>query len=185
MIITWREHAARVTLLAFALATVISFPVYASPFGQGKFGEDVPFGSITSLAINLGGNVLLDLNPDGSSLRGSGSHTITVTSTDVVGYQLFARSNGSSDMVNSNGAIIPASGNGSPAPLSLNSWGYNLDASSNYRGMSTTPTLIKDTSGPAKGGDNTTVTYGAFTDATQDSGDYTTSVTYTVVAENQ
>ncbi|MGB4759148.1 MAG: hypothetical protein WBP26_03755 [Candidatus Saccharimonadales bacterium] len=175
----------RIIVVAVALASLSSVPVQASPFGQGVFGADVPFGSITSLAINLGGNVSLTLNPDGSNLRGDGSHTITVTSTDVVGYQLFARSNGSSDMVNSGGAIIPASSNGSFALLSLNSWGYNLDASSDYRGMSNTPTLIKDTSGPAKSGDNTTVTYGAFTDSTQESGAYTTSVTYTVVAENQ
>lgn len=180
-----RQSIRRTVVVAMIVAGLSSVPASASPFGQGVFGADVPFGSITSLAINLGGNVSLALNPDGSNLRGSGSHTITVTSTDVVGYQLFARSNGSSDMVNSNGAVIPASSNGSFAPLSVGSWGYNLDASNNYRGMSTTPTLLKDTSGPAKGGDNTTVTYGAFTDSTQDSGSYTTSVIYTVVAENQ
>lgn len=181
----WRGQLKRIALTGLVVASLSSVPGYASPFGQGVFGADVPFGSLTSLAINLGGDVSLSLNPDAGNLRGSGSHTITVTSNDVVGYQLFARSNGSSDMSNGDGGIIPASNNGSPAALGINTWGYNLDASNNYKGMTTTPSLLKDTSGPAKNGDNTTVTYGAFTDNTQASGAYTTSVIYTVVAENQ
>lgn len=176
----------RMLVVALACFALVLLPasVSASPFGQGVFGADVPFGSMTSLGINLGGNVSLALAPSGPNLSGTGSHTITVTSTDVVGYQLFARSSGSSDMV-SGSATIPASGNSSPAPLSVNSWGYNTDGSSDFIGMTPIPYLIKDTTGPAKTGDNTTVTYGALTDASQAAGEYTTSVTYTVVAENQ
>ncbi|MEJ0072707.1 MAG: hypothetical protein WDN27_01285 [Candidatus Saccharibacteria bacterium] len=57
--------------------------VAASPFGQGVFGAHVPFGSLTSLSISLGGNVALTLTPSGPNFVGSGSHTLTVTSTDV------------------------------------------------------------------------------------------------------
>lgn len=179
-----RNPRTPIVVLACVLFLTFSASVSASPFGQGKFGADVPFGSMTSLGINLGGNVSMILALSGSNLTGTGSHTITVTSTDVVGYQLFARSSGSSNMVNGS-AVIPASSNGTPATLALNTWGYNTDGSANFIGMKPNPYLIKDTSGPAKTGDNTTVTYGAFTDATQAAGKYTTSVTYTVVAENQ
>lgn len=173
-----------VAFLALSISLLTSPFAAASPFGQGVFGADVPFGSLTSLAINLGNNVSLTLNPDGANFRGSGSHTITVTSTDVVGYQLFVRSSGSTSMTNGS-ATIPASGNGSPAALAVNSWGFNTDGGSNFRGITTTPYLIKDTSGPSKNGDTTTVTYGALTDGTQAAGKYTTTVIYTAVAENQ
>ena len=169
---------------ALVVASSVSSIANASPFGQGVFGADVPFGSITSLAIDLGGNVSLNLVPDSGNLRGSGSHTVTVTSTDVVGYQLFVRSTASANLVNGSSSI-GASGNSTPSALSLNSWGFNTDGSTNFIGMTTTPYLIKDTTGPSKNGDSTTVTYGAYTSSTQPAGVYTTSVTYTAVAENQ
>lgn len=170
----------------FAIVVVCSTAptASASPFGQGVFGADVPFGSITSLSINLGGNVTLGLAPDSGNLRGTGSHTVTVTSTDVVGYQLFVRSTSTTNLVN--GAnTIPTSVNTTPAPLALGSWGFNTDASTNFVGMTTTPYLLKDTTGPSKNGDSTVVTYSAYTSRTQPAGTYTTSVTYTAVAENQ
>ena len=166
------------------LACSLAPTAYASPFGQGIFGADVPFGSITSLSINLGGNVSLNLAPDSGNLRGTGSHTITVTSTDVVGYQLFVRSTGSTNLT-SGSSTIPASVNSTPGALATGSWGFNTDASTDFVGMTTTPYLIKDTTGPSKNGDSTTVTYSAYTSSTQPAGTYTTSVTYTAVAENQ
>lgn len=157
----------------------------ASPFGQGKFGADVPFGSMTSLSINLGGDVALSLTPSGSTFSGTGSHTVTVTSTDVVGYYLYAHTTGSTSMTNGT-ATIPASSNTSDAPLSVGTWGYNTTGSTtNFSGMSATSTQIKDASGPFKNGDPTTVTYGALTSNTQAAGNYTVAITYTAVAKNQ
>ncbi len=169
--------------LVLLCSIMLQQPAQASPFGQGVFGADVPFGSATSMSIALGGNVSMNLTQSGSNLTGTGSHTLTVTSTDVVGYKLYAYSPSSTTMTNGSNTI-PASGNGSPAPLSVNSWGYNTDGSSNFVGMLTTPTLIKDTTGPFKNGDNTTVTYGALTNITKGAGDYTVNVVYTVAAEN-
>lgn len=175
----------RVMVLATVLLTCSFAPTaYASPFGQGVFGADVPFGSITSLSINLGGNVSLSLAPDSGNLRGTGSHTITVTSTDVVGYQLFVRSTGSTNLTSGSSTIL-ASVNSTPGPLAIGSWGFNTDASTNFVGMTTSPYLIKDTTGPSKNGDSTTVTYSAYTTNSQPAGTYTTSVTYTAIAENQ
>lgn len=168
-------------------AMIVAAPsVLASPFGQGVFGADVPFGSATSLAINVGGDVNLSLAPDGGNLSGTGSHVVTVTSTDVVGYRLYAYADGVTDLTGPGSATIPASGNISAAPLSVNSWGFNTTGSTtNFIGLGLTPQMIKDADGPFKNGDNTTVTYGALTNTSQDAGAYTATVVYTVVAENQ
>jgi hypothetical protein len=154
----------------------------ASPFGQGLFGAHVLFGSVTSLAISLGSNPTLSLTPSGSNFVGSGSHTITVTSNDVVGYSLYMYAADSTAMSGS-GSNIPASGNSSAAPLAVNTWGYNTDGSSNYLGLTTTPTLFKTATGPYESGDNTTVTYGVITNITKPAGSYAVSVTYTAVAK--
>jgi len=153
----------------------------ASPFGEGKFGADVPFGSQTSLSIALGGNVSLNLAPSGGNFVAQSSHTITVTSTDVVGYSLYIYSVGSTAMTNGSGSI-PASGNTTAGPLAVNTWGYNTNGSTNYLGMTTVPALFKTATGPYKSGDNTTVTYGVLTDITKGAGSYNVSVTYTAVA---
>lgn len=163
-------------------ALMIQQPVKASPFGQGVFGADVPFGSSTSLSIALGGNVSVNLTPSGGNFTGTGSHVLTVTTTDVVGYRLYAYSPTTNTMTNGSDTI-PASGNTTGAALSINSWGYNTDGTSNFIGMLTTPSLIKDANGPYKSGDNTTITYSAFTDITKGAGAYTVGVVYTAVAK--
>jgi hypothetical protein len=160
-------------------------PVGASPFGQGVFGADVPFGSMTSISINVGGDVGLALAPNGGNLSGSNTHTVTVTSTDVVGYYLYAHTTGSTAMINGS-ASIAASGNSSAGPLSVGTWGYNTtESTSNFLGMSATNVLLKDAAGPFKSGDPTNVTYGALVSNTQDAGNYTIGITYTTVAKNQ
>ncbi len=172
-------------VLCLGILTLISMPVSASPFGQGVFGADVPFGSMTSISINLGGDVALSLAPSGGNFSGNNSHTVTVTSTDVVGYYLYAHTTGSMAMTNGS-ASIPASGNGSPAPLSVGSWGYNTTGStSDFLGMNASSVLLRDASGPFKSGDPTPVTYGALVSNTQEAGSYSLGVTYTAVAKNQ
>lgn len=164
---------------------VWSLPTHASPFGHGVFGADVPFGSATSIAINLGGNVSLDLVADGPNFSDSSSHVVTVTSTDVVGHLLYLHTTGTTNMVNGS-ATIPASGNSSPNPLTASSWGYNTTGSTtNFLGMGATSQLIKDAAGPYKNGDPVTVTYGALVSNTQAAGNYSVAVTYTAVAKNQ
>jgi hypothetical protein len=157
----------------------------ASPFGQGVFGADVPFGSATSISINLSGNVPITLAPSGGNFTGTGSHVVTVTSTDVVGYYLYAHTTSGTSMTNG-AASIPASSNNSAAPLSVGSWGYNTTGSTtNFLGMPASSVVIKDATGPYKSGDPTTVTYGALTSGTQEAGTYNVAVTYTAVAKNQ
>ena len=169
-----------VIVLLFAAQTA-----HASPFGQGVFGANVPFGSATSLTINLGSDVNIALSPSGATLAGTGAHTVTVTSTDVVGYYLYAHTTGTTNMT-SGSATIPASSNSSDAPLATNTWGYNTTGSTtNFSGMPATNVLIKHGSGPFTSGDSTTVTYGALVDSTVPAGTYSVAVTYTAVAQDQ
>jgi hypothetical protein len=173
----------RPILLLCALCMVLSFAptVAASPFGEGVFGAHVPFGSLTSLTISLGSNVSISMTPSGSTFVGSGSHTINVTSTDVVGYSLYIYDGSGTNMVNG-ASTIPASSNGSAAALTTNTWGYNIDGSSNYLGVTSYPVVLKTAIGPYESGDSTTVTYGVLTDLTKSNGNYTNTVTYTAVA---
>ena len=170
------------------LALILFLPSHhaaASPFGWGAFGANVPFGSATSLSISLSGNVTVPLSVNGATFSGMGSNSVIVTSTDVVGYLLYAHTTGSSDLV-STGASIPASSNTVAGPLAVGTWGYNTTGSTtNFLGMASTSSLLKDATGPFENGDTTTVTYGALAGATQAAGTYSVAVTYTAVAKGQ
>lgn len=180
-----RERGIVMALLFVMCLFLPSMTAHAQPFGQGLFGADVPFGSATSISINLGSDVPLSLSPSGSNFSGTGSHTVTITSTDVVGYYLYAHATTTGNMTNGS-ATIPASSNTSDVPLSVGTWGYNTTGSpTNFSGMGTTSVLLKDASGPYKNGDPTTITYGANVSNTQPAGTYTIGVTYTAVAKNQ
>jgi hypothetical protein len=179
------NRVVRIGVVSAAMLLLFPSITFASPFGQGKFGADVPFGSATSISIDLGGDVQLALAPDGDNFSGTQSHVVTVTSTDVVGYYLYAHTNGGTSMTNG-GASIPASSNSSASPLAVGSWGYNLSGSAtNFLGLGGTSTLLVDANGPYKNGNPTTVTYGALVGPTQEAGTYSVAVTYTAVAKNQ
>lgn len=166
------------------LITSTAQPVLASPFGQGTFGANVPFGSSTSLSINVGSNASLALSPSGNTFSGTGTSTVTVTSTDVVGYYLYVHTTNASAMTNGS-ATIAASGNSSAGPLSVGTWGYNTTGSTtNFLGMTPASSLLKDASGPFENGDATTVTYGALVSNTQAAGNYSAGVTYVAAAKN-
>lgn len=81
------------------------------------------------------------------------------------------------------GDVLPTSGNVSPAPLAVNTWGYNTDGSSNFIGSSLSDTLIRSLAGPASSGDITTVTYGVKVDLAKPAGNYTTAIIYTAVPD--
>lgn len=180
----------RVLLVGAVAAVVVGASLYVRPaaasgFGEGLFGANVPFGSLTSISIALGGNVSISLTPSGSTFTGTGSHTVTVTSTDVIGYMLYVHPTSSTDMIlPGGGATIPASGNSTAAPLATGTWGYNTDGSGNFLGMPSAGALLKNATGPFTSGDATTVTYGALAPATQPAGSYSIPITYTVVAKS-
>jgi hypothetical protein len=176
----------RLNLVVVGLLFVLSFSgiTYASPYGQGVYSAQVPYGSQTSLSINIGSNVSFNLVPSGLNYAASGSQTITVISTNVVGYQLYIYDPTSTSMVNGS-STIPASSNITEAALSVNSWGYNSDGSSNYIGLTTIPKPLASYSGPYETGNNTTVNYGVLVSATQPAGSYTASVYITAIGLNE
>lgn len=156
--------------------------VHASSYNQGKYNENVPYGSATYIAISTDGDVSLAVTPTSSGSQVTGTSTVTVTSTDVVGHKLYLRSEPSTDMDNLVD-VLPTSGNVSPAPLAINTWGYNTDGSNNFVGSSLTDTLIRSLTGPAMYGDITTITYGVKVDLAKPAGNYTTSIVYTAVPD--
>jgi hypothetical protein len=176
----------RLGLAGLSLLCILSFSgvSYASPYGQGNYGADVPYGSQTSLSINVGSNVSFSLTPSGSNYSATGSQTITVYSTNVVGYQLYIYSPTNTSMVNGSNTI-PASANSSEAALTVNTWGYNSDGSSNYIGITNQPTLLGNFTGPSETGSTTTVNYGVLVSSTQAAGQYSATVVITAVGLNQ
>lgn len=178
-----RRHLSFLVLLAVT-SFFIQHTATASPFGMGVFGADVPFGAMTTIGISLDTSPSMTLTPSGPNFSGSGSHTVTVTSTDVVGYKLYVNATSTTSL--SNGTdTIPASANGSPSALSVNSWGYNTSGSStSFKGMTLSQVEIKSMTGPYKSGDNTAVTYGALIDNSKSSGTYTVDITYTAIGQS-
>lgn len=163
------------------VGVLVSVPAFASPYGVGKYGADVPYGKDTSITISAS-NVVVSAAPGASGQLSTATAPVTVYSTDVTGYKLYVNALSSTDLT-STGGTIPASGNVSAAPLVVNTWGYNTDATTNFLGMTTSMALIKNLVGPSRLGDTTTVTYGIYVDNNTQAGSYTTTVLYTAVPQ--
>lgn len=172
-----------ITFFAIIIASLAITEVsYAQPYGKGVYGANVPYGSQTSLSISTNGNVNIPITPTSTGVSASGSSQVTVSSTDVMGYKLYIRALNSTNMDNL-GTPLPASANGSPAPLAINTWGYNTDASSNFTGISLSDVLIHSKTGPISGGEATNVTFGIKLDLAKPAGNFVASVIYTAVPQ--
>lgn len=154
----------------------------AQPYGVGTYNSILPYGNQTSLSISTDGNVSITVTPTLGGELSKASSTVTVSSTDIIGYKLYIRA--LSNTYLSNGSMqIPASENETPQPLDVNTWGYNIDSSDNFFGITNSDVLIKSTSGPALIGENTTVTYGLKVDMSKGAGGYSAGVVYTAVPQ--
>lgn len=178
-----------ITILSFSAAVILLIAitplVSAQPYGKGKYNENVPYGDETSLSIATASNVYIsNITPVLGGTTGTGTSNVTVTSTDVIGFKLYVRSLTSTDM-NNLGAVIPTSANtfGSPGALAVNTWGYNINGSSNYAGMTLGDVEVKSVTTPAASGNLTTFTYGMRVDLLKPAGNYTTAVVYTAVPQ--
>ena len=169
------------TILTVLLSLFVPSTSYAQPYGKGIYNADVPYGNQTSLSISTDGNVEIPITPTSSGASASGTSQVTVSSTDVMGYKLYIRALDNTYMDNL-GDQLPASANGSPAPLAINTWGYNTDASSNFVGITLSDVLIRSNSSPVTS-EITTVTYGISLDMAKPAGNYTASVVYTAVPQ--
>lgn len=172
-----------VVMLTIAAFCTFSGSAMAQPYGKGVYGANVPYGSQTSLSISTSGNVSIQVTPTDAGVVGTGSNTVTVTSTDVVGYSLYIRALSSSAMVNGP-ASLPASANISNLPLAVNTWGYNTVGSpTDFTGITTSNVLVKSATGPYSSGDQTTFTYGVKVDNAKPAGNYVGSVVYTAAPQ--
>lgn len=147
------------------------------------------------------GTVNLAINPTAAGSYTSASDTVTAGTNSATGYQLqisaatTALTNGGNTIVAS--SLTPATA----GPLTVNKWGYRVDngagtfgagttsaqtdaaslTSTLWAGVTSSAVTIKSTSS-ANSADVTTVWYGASADFTKPNGTYTTSVTYTGLA---
>lgn len=176
-----RGHLATAVLMMLGYL-LLQQPAYASPFGQGDFGDST-FGSLTSLSMSFSSDVIISLSLNGGVYEGHGSHNVTVTTNSAPGYRLYVHSPVNSNMTLAGGGdTLTASNNASPAALASNTWGFNTSGSStNFQGILTTPTQIKITSEPYTSGDITSVTYGAKASTIKSAGRYTANVVYTAI----
>lgn len=156
--------------------------LYAQPYDVGVYNADVPYGGGTGISITTSGDVSVAVSPSDGGTLASSSSNITVTSSDVVGYKLYLRALGGMAL-SDGGNDIPASGNITPGALTSGTWGYNIDNSTNFVGITGSDVLLKDANGPFTTGDITTVYYGVKTDYSTPAGTYNTAVIYTVVPE--
>jgi hypothetical protein len=171
-----------VTLLTTIISLSTGSICLAQPYGKGLYDINIPYGSQTSLSISTNGNVNIPITPTSAGVSASGSSQVTVTSTDVTGYKLYIRALSDTNMENL-GTPLPASANGTPAALAMDTWGYNTDASSNFAGITLADVLIHSTTGPMKTGEITTVTYGMKLDLAKPAGNYVAQVIYTAVPQ--
>lgn len=154
----------------------------AQPYGKGLYDADVPYGSQTALSIATNGNINIPVTPASGGALATGTSVVTVTTTDVKGYKLYVRAVSNTNMMNG-GTSLPASANGAPAALAVNTWGYNTDASTNFTGITLSDTLIRSITTPARLGDVTNVTFGMNLDMLKPIGNYSTTVIYTAVPQ--
>jgi len=161
---------------------LLPLPALAQPYGVGLYNANVPYGGQTSLTIATNGNITIPITPSDNGTLGTGTSTVTVTSADATGFKLYIRAVTATNLSQS-ADTIPASANGSPAALAVNTWGYNTDASANFVGISLTDGLIRNATGPYTAGDITTVTYGVNIDNSKASGSYSRTIMYTAVPQ--
>jgi hypothetical protein len=180
-----------ITIFALAIisALTISTVSFAQPYGKGLYGI-IKYGSETSLTIStdaVGGNVAIPtITPIVGGALGTADNTVTITSTDVIGYKLYIRALTSTDM-NNLGTPLPTTlniyENPATAPLDVNTWGYNVNGSIiNFCKMTLIDQLIRSTTTPVTA-ENTTITYGMKIDMAKPAGNYSVGVVYTAVPQ--
>ncbi|MBR3135124.1 hypothetical protein IKG54_00970, partial [Candidatus Saccharibacteria bacterium] len=161
-----------------------------------------------TVSISSAGTLGVNITPTSSGVVNTAVDNVNIYTNTPNGYQLYLNStSGSTDIYNNN--VLDESGNldpnlpsstntnhfiattgtkSSPVTLSSNSWGYSLSSnpttfSKVETSSSAVDALISTGSKTSGSGDNLDVTYGFNADTKLTPGTYTTSVTYTAVAE--
>lgn len=202
----WRN----IFLAGGIIAAILSAPVgIASAYTTGTYGSGVygacVYGQACSITISSSGSVDLNITPTSGGSCTIQSDTVSVMTDDANGYSLTLADSGT-DTSLSNGSNNISADSGtfaSPSPLSGNSWGYRVDGVGSFGSGPTSAQTngsrpaalfagiepsnsngdtLASTSSAADPAVNTSVWYGACADTSVGSGQYTTQVTYTAVA---
>ncbi|MGH7234541.1 MAG: hypothetical protein ACREF7_03820 [Candidatus Saccharimonadales bacterium] len=194
-----------IVLLGLALISnglAMAYP--SGTYGSGAYGS-CEYGVDCSISLSSNGTVSLAVTPTSSGSCTIQSDTATVLTDDTNGYTLtLGDSSTNTSLINGSSSINATTGTiGSPAALSGNSWGYRVDGLGSFGSGPTTGQInvghsgtlfagieasdltadtIASTSGAADPAVSTTVWYGACADTTVSSGNYTSQVIYTAVA---
>lgn len=154
---------------------------------------------VASIATTSG-SVTLNITPTSAGAWTSLSDTVTAGTNSTAGYQLQLSASPTA-LTNGANTLAATSGTpGTPTALSVNTWGYRVDGQSGFgagptsadtnaaassqtkwAGPTATATTFKTTAS-ASASDSTTVWYEAAADLSKPSGNYTSTVTYTAVA---
>jgi len=177
-----RKKIIAIALTIVIISCLVPTTSFAQPYGTSVYGKNTTYGGQTSLSILTSGDVNIPITPTNNGTLATSNSSVIVTSTDVKGYKLYIRALGNTSMDNL-GSQLPASSNTLPANLSINTWGFNTDNSSDYIGISLTDSLIRSVSLPVPNGDTTTISYGINIDFAKPAGNYTASVVYTAVPQ--
>jgi len=176
----------------FAALIVVSFVFFyhqtalANPYGFDTYGTGV-YGSETMLTIATTGNVSIASQSGALSTNLASPTTVTVTTTDKHGFNLYIRSITSTSLT-SGGNTIPASSNNSALALANNTWGYTTNGGdlNSFIGITASDVSIKSaSSGPYyPTGDTTDVYYGVKINDATAAGNYSSGVVFTAVAQS-
>ena len=176
----------------FAALIVVSFVFFyhqtalANPYGFDTYGTGV-YGSETMLTIATTGNVSIAAQSGALSTNLASPTTVTVTTTDKHGFNLYIRSLNSTSLA-SGGNTIPASSNNSALALANNTWGYTTNGGdlNSFIGITASDVSIKSaSSGPYYPTGNTTdVYYGVKINDATAAGSYSSGVVFTAVAQS-
>lgn len=184
--------------MLMAVLSLAALPLAVSAQSSTDTVVNATVGS--TISISSVSPVTLGLAPGSESVVSSASDTVTVSTNNSSGYTLrLANADSETALVSGSDSIeAHAATAASPSPLADNTWGYavaggafdgsytaetnNASSSSTWAGVpaSGSPTDLKTTSSVAAP-DTTTVWYGVRVDATQPTGTYTGTVTYTAV----
>lgn len=177
-------------VLAVAAVPLSASAVTTNTVINASVGSTISISSVSPVSINL--------SPGSSPVVSSASDTVSVSTNNTTGYTLTLANNDTNRDLVSAGAdtIAPSAGTAAaPVVLADNTWGFaiagtpfdttytaenNNDSSTSlWAGVpsSASPVQIKN-HGTTASGDTTTVWYGVRVDASQPTGTYTDTVTY-------
>lgn len=207
MIIVSPRTIKAVTWLMLSLATlsIASGVLEALPYGSGSYGTCSY--STCSITISTSGTIALSATPTASGVYTIASDTVTVGTDASTGYTLSMKdADTTTNLVSGPNTIAASSGTpASPVALTLNTWGWRIDALAGFgNGPTTTQNSVANStltfagavasnqgaqtlrtkSSAANPAEATTVWFGVRVDTSKPSGTYTDQITYTAVTND-